>query len=257
MHMANNTKEITREEALKKVANVIEEALDEFDLLSKMDFEMVQDPSREEREEEKKNQDDKEIEKADDEMPAPAAEAEEDKDQEEDKKDDDKDEDKDESDEDVKKSYEHALGKMKARGLVKSEAPVQAKSQEVKADAKKEEIITKSESPKAEEPKSDKTEVLAKAYDARFEALTKTVSDLSETIKKISSAPAPRKGLSGYTPLRKSEEDGKSLTKAETIEKLFDLQKSGNRQVDPSLINRVETGRVTAADLEFINKTIG
>ena len=246
--MENNYPEITREEALKKVANVIEEALDEFDLLSKMDFEMVQDPTR--AEEEHKDEDKEEVEKADDEMRA-AVEADEDKD--EDKKDDKKDEsEKEESDEDVKKSYESALGKMKARGLVKSEAPATAKSEEVKVEAKKEDTITKSES-----PKTDQTEVLAKAYDARFEALTKTVSDMSETIKKLSSAPVARKGLSGLAPLRKSEDEGKNLSKSETIEKLFDLQKSGNRQVDPSLINRVETGRVTTADLEFINKMLG
>lgn len=139
----------------------------------------------------------------------------------------DEDEDEQEDDEKLMQSYKSLVAKMEKRGLMHK---------------------------KKEEHKMHKSQ----AADARFETLSKAIKDVSEAVKKIAAAPAaPRKGLAGYAPLRKSEEgEGKSLRKSEVVNKLIELKKSGTAGIDTGLINRVETSRVTPSDLEAI-KSLG
>lgn len=142
-------------------------------------------------------------------------------------KEDEKDEDEDE--EKLMQTYKSLVAKMEKRGLM----------HKMKA---KEEKVHKSET-----------------ADARFESLAKAIKDVSETVKKIATAPAaPRKGLAGYAPLRKSEEgsEGKSLRKSEIVNKLIELKKSGTAGIDTGLINRVETSRLNPSDIEAI-KSLG
>ena len=93
-------------------------------------------------------------------------------------------------------------------------------------------------------------ESLKKSITAPIEEFQKSVNDrmarIEELIKKIGSAPAARQSLSGLTPLVKSAEDnqapGSQLSKSQILDKLFDLQKSGDRRVSSEVIARVETG---------------
>jgi len=98
----------------------------------------------------------------------------------------------------------------------------------------------------------DKSEALKKSVDERFEALSKAVKDVAETVKKIASQPASRKGVSGYAPLQKSEAGTETLKKSDVLNKLLDLRKSGDARVDSMLINRVETGRISNQDAETL-----
>lgn len=134
----------------------------------------------------------------------------------------------DEDEEKLMQTYKSVVAKMEKRGLM----------HKMKM---KEEKVHKSET-----------------ADARFESLAKAIKDVSETVKKIATAPAaPRKGLAGYAPLRKSEEgEGKSLRKSEVVNKLIELKKSGTAGIDTGLINRVETARLTPSDIEAI-KSLG
>ena len=94
------------------------------------------------------------------------------------------------------------------------------------------------------------TESLKKSLIAPVEEFQKSINDrmarIEELIKKIGSAPAPRQSVSGLTPLVKSAEDnqapGTQLNKSQMLDKLFDLQKSGDRRVSSEVIARVEIG---------------
>lgn len=100
--------------------------------------------------------------------------------------------------------------------------------------------------------KSEADHDLRKSVDERFDALNKAVREVSETVKKIAAQPS-RKGVSGFAPLKKSEgEEQSSLKKSEVIEKLFELRKSGDKRVDSLLINRIETNRHSAADVQTL-----
>jgi hypothetical protein len=75
--------------------------------------------------------------------------------------------------------------------------------------------------------------------------LTERVNKLEEILGKIAAAPQPRKSVSGLAPLAKSAEDLQSesaapLSKSQVIDKLFELQKNGDKRVDSSVIARVE-----------------
>jgi hypothetical protein len=75
--------------------------------------------------------------------------------------------------------------------------------------------------------------------------LTERVNKLEEILGKIAGAPQPRKSVSGLAPLAKSAEDLQSesaapLSKSQVIDKLFELQKNGDKRVDSSVIARVE-----------------
>lgn len=235
--MSNTLTKEQREEALAKVAEVLEEAMAEYEMLEKMDLELAEDPTRpmmaakpEDEESEEEDQDD-ESESEDD-------------DKDEDKKDESEEEEM--SDEALKSEYAAVMAKMETRGLLKKEEP---KTEDVKK--------TEEAAPAPAAKADDKSETLAKSVDERFESLTKTIEALTATVEKIAAAPAPRKGLSGVTPLRKSEEgESESLNKAEVVNKLLELKKSG-KQVPTELFMRVETGRTTDADIKFIKGILG
>lgn len=255
-------KQTNKEELLKAVADVLDEALAEYEKLAKWEdteMQMVEDPSKGGKKLEKDvlsyepNKSDNPAAQSimnafahkSEEPSEEAEEAEEDKEDQaspdvaEDKDEEDKEENKDKEDEmdddTLKSKYLEMCAKMEARGLMK-------KSEEVK----------KSEAPAAD----DKTETLRKSVDERFDALTKAIADISATVNKIASAPT-RKGVAGYQPLRKSEDGAEQpLNKAEVISKLLDLKKSG-KYVDTALINRIETGRASEADAQSIKQLLG
>jgi hypothetical protein len=227
----------SKEELLKAVADVLEEALAEYETLTKFDAVEAEDPSKapvaaapeakeespeakeEVMDEEKKDEDEEEKKKKEDE--------------------------KDEDEETLKSEYAALTEKMKARGLLKTEEAPKAEA----APAPKAELAKTEEAPKAE----DKTEELRKSFDDRFSALAKAVESLTASVQQIASQPAaPRKGVAGYAPLRKSEGSEESLNKAEVLEKLLELKKSNHRGVDSTLIYRVETGKTSSADIERI-----
>lgn len=220
-------KQTNKEELLKAVADVLDEALAEYEKLAKWegDMQMAEDPSR------------PMAPKEESESPDPAEDKEEDEDKEEEKEEEGK-EDDEEDDETLKSNYAKMCAKMEARGLMK-------KSEE-NPEVKKSEAA----------PSEDKTEALRKSVDERFDSLTKAIAEISATVSKIASAPA-RKGVAGYQPLRKSEEgEVQPLNKAEIIGKLLDLKKSG-KYVDTALINRIETGRTSEADAQSIKQLLG
>jgi hypothetical protein len=172
---------------------------------------------------------------------------EEDKDKDDDKKKDKK-EDMEKTDSELMDTYKSVVAQLEARGLIKKDEPA----------AKKE--MKKSEEPAAAEAAVATTaqpEVsdLKKSVDERFESLEKAVKSVAETVKKIAAAPRERKGLTGYQPLKKSEETP-ALKKGEVLNKLLELKKSGNPAIDTGLINRVETGRLVKSDIERI-KSLG
>lgn len=257
--------QLTREEALKKVAEVLEEALNEYEMLEKseeelekMDIEMAEDPSRplagatpeaapaEAEDEEKEEDEDKE---KDDEENSPEASEQQDEEQEESKDDsEEKEEDEDKSDEALKSEFAHLARIMHRRGLLNEDI---VGDREVK---KSEKAGSKQEAGKSE----SQVESLRKSFDSEIAELKKAVATMADTINKIASQPAPRKGVSGYAPLKKSEEGtDQPLQKAQVIDKLLDLKKSGDRRVTTALINRVETNRFNSADLEFIKGILG
>jgi len=259
-------KQTNKEELLKAVADVLDEALAEYEKLAKMEgMEPVEDPSRPGKKLEKdvgyepnqssdpaaqsimnafahkKSEEPSEEAEADQEAEENEASPDIAEDGEEEEADDKEGDEEDEMDDETLKSqYSKMCAKMEARGLMK------------KSDAKLEEV-KKSEAA----AKDDKTESLRKSVDERFDALAKAIADISATVTKIASAPA-RKGVAGYQPLRKSEEggDAQPLNKAEVIAKLLDLKKSG-KYVDTALINRIETGRSSEADAQSIKQLLG
>lgn len=236
MSKENTTETISREEALRKVAEVLEEALAEYEALEKMDLEMAEDPSRPmiqddaaaaaEAEPAEAEEEDKE-----------ESEAKE-KDEEEDKK---EDEEEEMSDDALKSEYAAVMSEMERRGFIQK-----TQSQQTEQSAQSTQTSTSSESE------------LRKAMEGEIDELKKTIASLTETVSKIASQPATRKGVSGLAPLRKSEEgEEKSLRKSEIVEKLLELKKSGDRRVNTALINRVETSRMNPEDLSFIKGILG
>lgn len=238
MSKETTTETISREEALRKVAEVLEEALAEYEALEKMDLEMAEDPSR------PMIQDDAAA-SADAAEAEPAEAEEEDKEESEAKeKDEDKEEDEEEeemSDDALKSEYAAVASEMERRGLIQK-----TQSQQTEQSTQSTQTSTSSESE------------LRKAMEGEIDELRKTIASLTETVSKIASQPATRKGVSGLAPLRKSEEgEEKSLRKSEIVEKLLELKKSGDRRVNTALINRVETSRMNPEDLNFIKGILG
>jgi len=254
-------KQTNKEELLKAVADVLDEALAEYEKLAKWDdMQMAEYPTRPGKKDLEKDApvldpagvasiknafgggdtskaespDMAEEKDEDKEAPEAESEGEEDEDKEEGEDEEDK-----MDDETLKSRYAKMCAKMEARGLMKKS--------EDKAEVKK------SEAPASE----DKTEALKKSVDDRFDSLTKAIAEISATVSKIASAPA-RKGVAGYQPLRKNEEgsEAQPLNKAEVISKLLDLKKSG-KYVDTALINRIETGRTSEADAQSIKQLLG
>jgi hypothetical protein len=270
-----------RNEALAKVADTLEKCIDEYEFLSKMEFEIVEDPTRpssaiEKADEEPHQAEESAQEKASNEVRADQADQKDDK--EDDLRDDadeksdrssdeDIDQDEEDSDEYVQKGYDYFLSKLHERGLMKSDKQG-LKTWPQHGDG---ESMVKSEGPSSQQSAAltqsspntqliDKTEALAKSFDARIDGLTKIVGELSDAFNKFASAPAaPRKGVAGYQPLRKADGGGeeKSLTKSQVIEGLLKAQQKGDRRVDPALVAKVELGRASASDFEYIAQILG
>ena len=249
----------SKDELLKAVSEVLDEAIATYEKLEKSfdNTEEIQDPSKpslkkedeeapkmaapfepKEKEEEESEEEKEKKKKAQEESKeTPAEEAKEHK--EEDKK-----EDEDESDEKLMETYKSVCAKMEKKGLLKSETPA--------------EEVQKSEA-KVDDSKAEEIESLKKSFSDQIESLSKKMETISQTVEKFAKAPAaPRKGLSGATPLRKSEDEGKAvLSKTEALDKLLNLKKSGDQRIDTGLINRVETGRLTKYDYEKLNSILG
>jgi len=95
-------------------------------------------------------------------------------------------------------------------------------------------------------------EELKKSMVEKVEALHKSFGDrlsqLEGMIEKLVKAPQPRQSISGLAPLAKSEADvqpagaapAAQMTKGQALDKLFDLQKSGDARVDSTVIARVD-----------------
>lgn len=104
--------------------------------------------------------------------------------------------------------------------------------------------MSKSESTAVEELKKsmvEKVEALHKSFGDRL-------SQLEGMIEKLVKAPTPRQSVSGLAPLAKSEADiqpagvapAAQMTKGQALDKLFDMQKSGDTRVDSNVIARVD-----------------
>lgn len=233
--------EAERQEKLRKIEAVLSEAVAEWELLEKMDIRSADETD----------------DKKDDET---------DEDKEKKKKKDDK-----MNDETLKSEFARLQGEMETRGFLKKSEP---ESKEPTAEAGKEEKVEKTEPevkkaeaaaetstpvPTPAPAQPDKLEDLKKSFESEISELKKTVSSIHDALTKIASQPAaPRKGVSGYQPLRKTEDESdKQLNKAETVSALLDAQKNGNKKVTPDLINRVETGRLMKPDYERIKGILG
>lgn len=250
-----------KQELLKAVSKILDEALLTYEEIEKSEVkksfdntEEVQDPSRasspelqkeeappfmaegkkdepESEEEEEESEEDKKKKKD--------AEGEESEEKEEKPE-------EDEDDEKMMEAYKSMTSKMEKRGLIK-------KSETAQPETKVEEV-KKSEDSKAE------IETLKKSFSEQVDGMKAQMDALTKAVEKFAKAPAaPRKGLSGATPLRKSGdgEDKPVLTKSGALNKLLDLRKSGDNRVDTGLINRVETGRLTKQDYEKLNSILG
>jgi len=118
-----------------------------------------------------------------------------------------------------------------------------------------EESVTKSEEEDDSEDleKSDEDgegDELAKALesrDAEVKQLKQQIQGLTETVEKISRIPQGRRSLSGLKPIMKSENDANGdggseqpLNKGEVLDKLIDMQRSGDKRVTPQLVAKYE-----------------
>lgn len=255
---------VKKDELLKAVADVLDEAIATYEQLEKMDLEMqeVEDPSKakksepaavpapeakEEEEEEDEKDEDKKEEKDMDKASLHMKKEEEPK--EDEKEEDEKEEE--ESDDQLMSTYKSLVSKMEKRGLIKAEpqAPIGNKSMQ-KSEATEQKTEVKGE---------DKIEALKKSFDDRVEDLTKKIESIAKAVESISKSPAsPRRGLSGATPLRKSETETKpSVSKLQALDKLVELRKSGDQRVDTGLITRLEMGKLTNSDYERLNSILG
>jgi hypothetical protein len=132
---------------------------------------------------------------------------------------------------------------------------------------------------KSEEPAGkvvDESEALVKSLDARLSKISSAVEErlakmeanllkAVETVEKFAKAPAaPRKSVSGVTPiLRKSDNgaDGVSdskpgLTKSQILDKVLDMQKSGDKRVTRFTVAQIESAR-TSEEVQRIATSLG
>lgn len=230
--------EPTQEDLLKAVADVLDEALAEYDKLSKsgqgIDYaQAMPDHKGDGPHAHSPDGSTGEGSGAADNSGAGAMTKEDDEDEE-----DDKDKDKD-SDEKLMETYKSLVAKMASRGI----------------------DVSKTEVAKSE---TAEIESLRKSYDEKLEVMQKAMSAIKDSVEKIAAQPAaPRKGVAGYKPLRKSEngDEAPSLKKSQVVERLLELKKSGDSRLDgasgSSLINRVETNRLQKHDLETIKAILG
>ena len=104
-----------------------------------------------------------------------------------------------------------------------------------KAEGTNEEKVEKSAAPEF-------TEELAKSYiDARISPIESKLDQITSVLEKLADAPVPAKSASykSVVPLAKSEAAVEPLNKAQVVEKLFELKKSGTN-VDSSDIAKAE-----------------
>jgi hypothetical protein len=264
----------SKDELMKAVADVLDEAIETYERLEKMDgidgAQEIPDPSRSgqtgttdsmgadggiqggaEPAPPKGNADTK----ADgvkgpseavlkDEDTNPFASKDKDKDEDEDEDEDEKKkkEKKDKDDKDME-TFKSMAKSLEARGLIKGES------------------IQKSEAATPVAAPYSKIEELKKSFSDSVEALTKQMAAIADKVEKIAAAPAaPRRGLSGATPLRKSDEaqaTKPAFTKLEALDKLVELRKSGDSRIDTGLINRVELGKLVSSDIERLTNILG
>jgi len=94
-------------------------------------------------------------------------------------------------------------------------------------------------------------EELKKSLNEKVDGLYKSFGDrltqLEGMIEKLVKAPQPRQSASGMQPLAKSEADvqpatapAAQITKSQALDKLFEMQKSGDQRVDSNVIARVD-----------------
>jgi hypothetical protein len=115
------------------------------------------------------------------------------------------------------------------------------------------EVITKSEDEIEAEIEAPAVDTLSKSeFETKFAALTgevtslkSTIETLAKSLERLAKAPVgPRKSASGVSPvLRKSEAEAEApakLNKSATLDKLMDLQKSGDKRVTSNLIIKYE-----------------
>lgn len=254
---------VKKDELLKAVADVLDEAIATYEQLEKMDLDMqeVQDPSKakksepmaapspdmmQEKEEDKKDEDEEEEEEKKD-MDKASLKMKKEEEPKEDEEEKDEEKEDEESDDKLMATYKSLVSKMEKRGLIKAE-PSETKSME-KSQA----------SEQKEEKGEEKIDALKKSFDERVEDLTKKIEDIAKAVESISKSPASsRRGLSGATPLRKSETENKpAVSKLEALDKLVELRKSGDQRVDTGLITRLEMGKLTRSDYERLNSILG
>lgn len=94
--------------------------------------------------------------------------------------------------------------------------------------------------------------------DDRLVKMEATLEKLTEVIDKFSRQPAGgKRSVGGWVPMRKSmleeEEQKPTLSKAQVIEKLLDLQKSGDKRVKPQLVAKYEL----SGDYNLVKDIIG
>lgn len=270
--MEDKNTQPTQEELLKAVADVIDEALVEYDDLTKtqgqgIDYaQAVDDKKGDGPKAHSPDGSTGEGSGAADNSGAGAMTKEDD---------DEKKKKKDKEDEDLKRSYAALVSKMEERGLIakvtKSEAAPKEEAPAAPAPAAApaapaapaQAQVAQAVAPIV--PDTSAVDVLRKSYDEKFEAFGKTLNAIGDSVKKIAAQPvAPRKGLTGAKPLRKNDSDeaaASSLKKSEVVNKLLDLKKSGDKRLEgaggSSLINRVETNRIKPADVERIKGILG
>ena len=184
-----------------------------------------------EEKEEDKEEDKEESKEMDKAIPEELSEA---KEKEEDKEE-DKEMDGDEDEKEMEKFMRMMSKAMVRLGIAKSDSDSEPKAEEVKLE-------------KSEETKSE-GEDLNKAQADKIETLTKEIEGLKKTVDDISKAPVSgRRSLTGLKPIQKSEDEkggqaATTLSKSQVIDKLFALQKSGDKRINPVLITKAEQAR--------------
>lgn len=188
--------------------------------------EKVEDKEEEKKDDEDEKEEEPEVEKA---IPEELSEAKDDEDKDEPKKD-------DEDEEELGKFCKMLEKAMFRLGYI-------AKSEEAVVE---EEVLAKSE----------EEEEAVDTRDEEVASLKKSVEDLTKTVKELSARPVSgRKSLSGLAPIAKSADDsvgGQPLAKGQVINKLLDLQKSGDKRVNPMLVTKFEQ----TGDMELVKGLI-
>ena len=244
----------SRDEILKSISSLLDEAIGEYSNLCKADYKIQPDengdmPQKAGQEADDfikplKKEDEKEEEKKD-EVVIP-----EEKKDEEKKDDDDKDDEKDEEKKDEEKKDE-PVAEMKKEEVKKAEDDDEKEYGKFMKYFQKALLdlgLVKDEEPVAEEAKIEKSVKedvsLLKSLGDKLEKLEEKLGKVNETIDKIASAPAlpTKQSLDGLTAIKKStdEEAPKGISKSDKLGKLLDMMKSGDKRITPQIIANYE-----------------